>query len=79
MADGLSFSRRLRRTPYTASAERAGVSEFSVVNHMLLPKSYGRSVEETTGTCENTSRSGMSLANARFKSGVRMRRGWCNG
>ena len=46
MADGLSFSRRLRRTPYTASAERAGVSEFSVVNHMLLPKSYGRSVED---------------------------------
>ena len=46
MADGLRFSRRLRRTPFTASAERAGVSEFSVVNHMLLPKSYGRSVEE---------------------------------
>ena len=46
MADGLSFSRRLRRTPFAASAEKAGVSEFSVVNHMLLPKSYGRSVEE---------------------------------
>ncbi|MDE0346863.1 MAG: dimethylsulfoniopropionate demethylase [Boseongicola sp.] len=46
MADGLSFSRRLRRTPFTASVERAGVSKFSVVNHMLMPKSYGRSVEE---------------------------------
>ena len=46
MADGLNFSRRLRRTPYTASAERTGVTGFSVVNHMLLPKAYGRSVEE---------------------------------
>ena len=46
MADGLNFSRRLRRTPYTASAEKAGVSGFSVVNHMLLPKAYGRSVED---------------------------------
>ncbi|MDE0095647.1 MAG: dimethylsulfoniopropionate demethylase [Gammaproteobacteria bacterium] len=46
MADGLNFSRRLRRTPYTASAEAAGVTGFSVVNHMLLPKAYGRPVEE---------------------------------
>ena len=46
MADGLILSRRLRRTPYTASAEAAGVTGFSVVNHMLLPKAYGRSVEE---------------------------------
>ncbi len=46
MADGLNFSRRLRRTPYTASAEAVGVTRFSVVNHMLLPKAYGRPVEE---------------------------------
>ena len=46
MAEGLNFSRRLRRTPYTASAEKAGVTGFSVVNHMLLPKAYGRSVED---------------------------------
>ncbi len=46
MADGLKFSRRLRRTPYTACAESAGVSSFSVVNHMLLPTGYGRSVED---------------------------------
>ncbi|MGA1234860.1 MAG: dimethylsulfoniopropionate demethylase, partial [Lutimaribacter sp.] len=46
MAEGLNFSRRLRRTPYTASAEKAGVTGFSVVNHMLLPKAYRRSVEE---------------------------------
>ncbi len=43
---GLKFSRRLRRTPYTASAESAGVTRFSVVNHMLLPTGYGRSIEE---------------------------------
>lgn len=46
MTDGLNFSRRLRRTPYTGRAEAAGVSGFSVVNHMLLPKAYGRSVED---------------------------------
>jgi len=46
MAEGLNFSRRLRRTPYTASAEKAGVTGFSVVNHMLLPKAYSRSVED---------------------------------
>lgn len=46
MAEGLNFSRRLRRTPYTASAEKAGVTGFSVVNHMLLPKAYARSVED---------------------------------
>ena len=46
MPDGLNFSRRLRRTPYTASAEAAGVTGFSVVNHTLLPKAYGRSTEE---------------------------------
>ena len=46
MAEGLNFSRRLRRTPYTSSVEKAGVTGFSIVNHMLLPKAYRRSVEE---------------------------------
>ncbi len=46
MADGLNFSRRLRRSPYTASAEAAGVTGFSVVNHMLFPRGYGRAAEE---------------------------------
>ena len=46
MADGLNMSRRIRRTPFTNSAEAAGVTGYSVVNHMLLPKAYGRSVEE---------------------------------
>jgi len=46
MVEGLNFSLRLRRTPYTGRVEAAGVSEFSVVNHMLLPKRFARSVEE---------------------------------
>lgn len=46
MADGLNFSRRLRRTPYTDSVEAAGVRGFSVVNHMLLPKAYSTTVEQ---------------------------------
>ena len=43
---GLNMSRRIRRTPYTDRVEACGVSGFSVVNHMLLPKAYQRSVEE---------------------------------
>ena len=46
MASGLNMSRRIRRTPYTGRVEEAGVHDFTVVNHMLLPKAYGRSVEE---------------------------------
>jgi len=46
MANGLNFSRRLRRTPYTNRVEACGVRGFSVVNHMLLPKAYNRSIEE---------------------------------
>lgn len=46
MADGLNMSRRIRRTPYTNCVERAGVKGYSVVNHMLLPKAYSRSVED---------------------------------
>ncbi|MGB1154697.1 MAG: dimethylsulfoniopropionate demethylase, partial [Paracoccaceae bacterium] len=46
MADGLNMSRRIRRTPYTDRVEAAGVRGFSVVNHMLLPKAFARSVEE---------------------------------
>ncbi len=46
MDKGLKFSRRLRRTPYTAAAESAGAARFSVVNHMLLPTGYGCPIEE---------------------------------
>ena len=46
MAGGLNKSRRIRRTPYTDRVEAAGVSGFTVVNHMLLPKGYRQSVED---------------------------------
>ena len=43
---GLNMSRRIRRTPYTDRVEAVGVRGFSVVNHMLLPKAFQKSVEE---------------------------------
>ena len=42
----LSMSRRIRRTPYTNKVEECGVTGFTVVNHMLLPKAFKNSVEE---------------------------------
>ena len=36
----LNMSRRIRRTPYTNRVEEHGVSDFTVVNHMLLPKGF---------------------------------------
>ena len=42
----LNFSRRIRRTPFTTSAEKYGVTGFSVVNHTLLPKSFQHSIED---------------------------------
>ncbi len=41
----LSPSRRLRRTPFSEGVEAAGVSAYTVYNHMLLPTVF-RSVEE---------------------------------
>ena len=46
MADGLNFSCRIRRTPFTERVEAEGVRGYSVVNHMLLPKSFRHSAEE---------------------------------
>ena len=43
---GLNLSRRIRRTPVTIKDEECGVTGFSVVNHMLLPKAFKKSVEE---------------------------------
>lgn len=43
---GLNMSRRIRRTPYTNKVEEFGVTGFTVVNHMLLPKAYKKNVEE---------------------------------
>ena len=42
----LNMSRRIRRTPYTNRVEEHGVSDFTVVNHMLLPKGFKNTVEE---------------------------------
>ncbi len=42
----LNMSRRIRRTPFTNRVEEFGVSDFTVVNHMLLPKRFKNSVEE---------------------------------
>jgi len=42
----LNMSRRIRRTPYTNRVEEHGVSDFTVVNHMLLPKGFQNSIEE---------------------------------
>ena len=43
---GLNMSRRIRKTPYTKNIENCGVTGFTVVNHMLLPKAFKSSVEE---------------------------------
>ena len=42
----LNMSRRIRRTPYTNRVEEHGVTDFTVVNHMLLPKRFKNSIEE---------------------------------
>ena len=42
----LAVSRRNRRTPYTDRIETLGVQGYSIVNHTLLPKAFGRTVEE---------------------------------
>ena len=46
MSSNLFVSRRNRRTPFTSRVESLGVQGYSIVNHTLLPKSFGRSVEE---------------------------------
>ena len=43
---GLKMSRRIRRTPFTEDVENHNVSGYTVVNHTLLPKSFGRTLEE---------------------------------
>jgi len=43
---GLNMSRRIRHTPFTKKVEECGVRGFTVVNHMLLPKAFKKSVEE---------------------------------
>jgi dimethylsulfoniopropionate demethylase len=40
------MSRRIRRTPFTDKVQEHGASGFTVVNHMLLPKAFERTVED---------------------------------
>ena len=42
----LNMSRRIRRTPFTNKVEECGVSDFTVVNQMLLPKGLKNTIEE---------------------------------
>ena len=42
----LNMSKRIRRSPFTNKVEECGVSDFTVVNHMLLPKGFKNSIEE---------------------------------
>ena len=42
----LKMSNRIRRTPFTTKVEEFGVTGFTVVNHMLLPKGFKKTVEE---------------------------------
>lgn len=46
MASNLIISRRNRRTPFTESVENMGVTDYSIVNHTLLPKSFGKPMED---------------------------------
>ncbi len=42
----LTVSRRQRSTPYTPRIEALGVSDYSIVNRTILPKGFGRPVDE---------------------------------
>ena len=46
MSDGLQFARRIRTSPYFERVRQHGVTGYSVYNHMILPKSFGMSVED---------------------------------
>ena len=40
-------SRRMRNTPYTSRIEKQGVTSYTTYNHMLLPASFGDSLEDS--------------------------------
>lgn len=42
----LTVSRRQRGTPYTPRVDELGVTDYSIVNHMILPKGFGYGVED---------------------------------
>ena len=43
----ITKSRRLRSTPYTSRIEKQGVTSYSIYNHMLLPASFGDTLEDS--------------------------------
>ncbi|MGC6519020.1 MAG: dimethylsulfoniopropionate demethylase [Candidatus Puniceispirillaceae bacterium] len=47
MTDGLQFARRIRTSPYFRRVEAHGITGYSVYNHMILPKSFAMSAEES--------------------------------
>ena len=42
----LQVSRRQRATPYTSRVEALGVSGYSIVNHTILPKGFGKTLQQ---------------------------------
>ena len=63
----LNMSRRIRRTPYTNMVEEHGVSDFTVVNHMLLPKGFKNTVETDYWHLSKMFKYGMCLVKDKFK------------
>jgi dimethylsulfoniopropionate demethylase len=61
------MSRRIRRTPYTNRVEEHGVSDFTVVNHMLLPKGFKNTVEEDYWHLRKRFKFGMFLVKDKFR------------
>ena len=43
----IAKSKRLRSTPYTSRIEKQGVTSYSIYNHMLLPASFGDTLEDS--------------------------------
>ena len=49
MGFGLGIGTRIRKSPYFDATVAAGVTHFSVYNHMLMPVSYGSPLDEYWG------------------------------
>ena len=43
----ISKSKRLRGTPFTSRIEKQGVTAYTIYNHMLLPASFGDTLEDS--------------------------------
>ena len=55
MAFALSFGSRVRKSPYFEASVAAGVTQFSVYNHMYMPTSYGDAEAEYRRLIEGVS------------------------